>query len=364
MANGGPSFAELYSGAKIGNMANALSGSYKITKRAFDDLQGILKIGDFYDKQEIDRGDQAKDRDKKRGQGRTIGAILGGAAAIALTGGVAAIPLALGVGAGSYAGQRMAAGGVSLRTPLGDQRRTRLKEIVKGDYSNIFFRQDAARRTEKARTKVNEMLKDANEYYDQSIISSALSDTLTAYQLGGVDYTKAVSQLKNLKHLPAVAKGDMSVQTFRGLQEMAGGKTSEQVLKDRFKVTAKTKVPKKLKFDLAKAPIPDTFKGTSRMSLSPDKLTPQDLFNKAFNVGKTKTSMSPFKKSLWGRERDRAGSDFMFGGDMSNLTNLLFKGGRKEKLNIRDIIGSGIQRKADLRGILSQAYPSEYFKVD
>tara|TARA_R100001129_G_scaffold1900_1_gene1936 strand:- start:14148 stop:15272 length:1125 start_codon:yes stop_codon:yes gene_type:complete len=374
MANGGPSFAELLSSLNVGGRVGGAFGSTKLAKSAFDDLQKILKLEDLYRDQEKERREQARERDKKRGKGRTIGALVGGTIATILTGGLAAVPLAAGVGAGSYIGQRAAAGGVSLRTPLGNQRKARLKEIVKGDTSNIFFRQDALRKTEQWRSDINEFLKDANQRYDQSIVSSALSDTLTAYQLGGLDYSKATAALKNLKHLPAVAKGDMSVQTFRGLQDMAAGKTSDQVLKDRFKVTAKKEIPKKLKFDLAKAPVPDTFKGTARMSLNPvahltktgtDKLTPQDLFNKAFNVSKTRTSMSPFKKALPLSSKSQVGSDFMFGGDMSNLTNLLFEGGRRDKkLNIRNILGSGMQRQADLRGILSQAYPSRYFKVD
>ena len=355
MANGTPTFAELYSGANIGNRIGAMSGSLDMFKRVLADVSGLEKLEDLYEDKLADRGKQSADREKKRGKGRTLGAILGGAASIFLTGGLSAIPLALGVGAGSYVGQRVTDGGVSLRTPFGDQRRARLKDIERGNTSNIFFRQDMARKLEKSRNKMNDYLRSANDRYDQSIIASAMSDTLTAYQLGGLDYSKAIKQVKNLKHLPAVAKGDMSVQTFRGLQDMAAGKDKGKILTDRFGI--KTKAPTAVK-KLTAPKLP--YKEMGRLSL--DGTKKQDLFNKVFNISKSKTSMSPFRLS--GPANKKTYRDFMFGGDTSNLSDLLTGLSGQQKLNIRDILGSGMQKKADLKGILSYAYPSEYFKVD
>ena len=246
MANGIPSFSELYSGASIANRIGSMSGSLDMFKNVLADVARIEKLDELYQDKLAEKEKKAAEREKKRGKGRTIGGILGGVASIIATGGLSAIPLAIGVGTGSYVGQRATDGGVSLRTPFGDQKRARLKDIERGNASNIFFRQDMLKNVEKSRDRMNKYLQAANDRYDESIISSALSDTLTAYQLGGMDYSKALKQLKNLKHLPAVAKGDMSVQTFRGLQDIDGGKSKGKILKDRFGLDTKTKTVQKL----------------------------------------------------------------------------------------------------------------------
>ena len=281
MANGIPSFAELFSGASIGNRIAGMAGSLDMYKQALADAASFEAAGDYYEDQFGEREEQGRKREKKRGKGRTIGAILGAGLATVLTGGAATpLLLAAGAGAGSYIGQRVTDGGVSLRTPFGDQRRARLKDIQKADVSNTFFRQDMARSLEKSRNKMNSYLRSANDRYDQSIIASALSDTLTAYQLGGLDYSKAIGQIKNLKHLPAVAKGDMSVQTFRGLQDMASGKSKSSILRDRFGIG--TKAPGAIK--KIKAPTIKSLSDPRKHSLFQRKLSVPGLPSNANDI--------------------------------------------------------------------------------
>ena len=88
MANGIPSFAELFSGASVGNRIAGMAGSLDMYRQALADAASFEAAADLYDEKFGEREDQSRKREKKRGKGRTIGSILGGAASIFLTGGL------------------------------------------------------------------------------------------------------------------------------------------------------------------------------------------------------------------------------------------------------------------------------------
>jgi|TARA_R100001530_G_scaffold35530_2_gene27708 hypothetical protein len=200
--------------------AGSQMGLFNLFKKATDDYRILDRQEDEYKEEYRKSKKEASDREDKRGKDRLKGGLLGaaGIAAItALTGGtVTPLILALGAGGGSYAGQRMGQGGVSLQTPLG--RKPTLRKIARGT-NDIFFHSGTQRKIEGMRNDINDFLTEADKRFDQSITTSALGDAYLAYKAGSLDLKGFGKNIKNLKNLPSLVKGDISWEQYKELLE-------------------------------------------------------------------------------------------------------------------------------------------------
>jgi hypothetical protein len=213
MANG---FISGLAGMRAAQGAGSGWGSFLLGSSAMEDLRKLERQEHEYKEEERLSGKAARDREDKRGKNRLVGAAIGLGLGL-LTGGASnPLWLALTTGGASYAGQRMGQGGVSLKTPLG--RKHTLRKIVRGD-DNVFFHAGKQRKLEGYRKDLNDFLTEADRRFDQSITTSALSDAYLAYQAGSLDWKGLSKNIKNLKNLPSLAKGDISWGEYKNLIE-------------------------------------------------------------------------------------------------------------------------------------------------
>ena len=215
MANGN-GWASQLAAFRTGQGTGAGMGLYDLLGKVTGDLRVLQKREDEQEQQYGEQQDKYAGKESKRGRDRIKGALLG-AALFALTGGTSALGYALATGAGSYVGQKAGRGGVTWRTPLG--RKNTLQQIVKSG-SDTFFHQGRERKLDRRRDDINRWIKQADQVFDQNITTSALSDAYTAYKLGSLDWKGFASNLKNLKNLPSLAKGEISLADYKRL---AGG---------------------------------------------------------------------------------------------------------------------------------------------
>jgi hypothetical protein len=136
----------------------------------------------------------ARKREGRRGRGRLAGGVLGGILATAAAGlapftGGGSLLLAAGAGLGSYAGQELGARGLGTSKGLGSRKR-RLGRIQKGFQAPGLFHEGKREDIEFRRKDLNKFLKDADRQFDEQILSSSLTDALTAYGIGETDLGK------------------------------------------------------------------------------------------------------------------------------------------------------------------------------
>jgi hypothetical protein len=128
-------------------------------------------------------------REKRRGVGRAIGGLLGGG--LALASGGTSLALAAAAGLGSAAGQEIGArGGLEM-----DSSKRKLGRIKKGLGSPGLFFRGKREDIETQRQDLNKFLKDADENFNQRILTSALSDAFSAVQFGGSEFGKQTGSL-------------------------------------------------------------------------------------------------------------------------------------------------------------------------
>ena len=212
MANG---FISGLAGMRAAQGAGSGWGSFLLGSSAMKDLRKLERQEHEYKEEERLSGKAARDREDKRAKDRLKGAVAG-AILFALTGGTSALGYGLSIGGGSYVGQRLGQGGVSLKTPLG--RKHTLRKIVRGD-DNVFFHAGKQRKLEGYRKDLNDFLTEADRRFDQSVTTSALSDAFTGYQLASLDFKGLGKTIKNVKNLPSLLKGDISWGEYKNLIE-------------------------------------------------------------------------------------------------------------------------------------------------
>jgi len=213
MANG---FISGLAGMRAAQGVGSRMGLFDLGSTAMKDLRKLERQEDEYKEEERLSGKAARDREDKRGKNRLVGAAIGLGLGL-LTGGASnPLWLALTTGGGSYASQRMGQGGVSLKTPLG--RKHTLRKIARGT-DDTFFYSGAKRKLEGYRKDLNDFLTEADRRFDQTVTTSALSDAYLAYKAGSLDWKGLGKNIKNLKNLPSLAKGDISFTQYKDLLE-------------------------------------------------------------------------------------------------------------------------------------------------
>ena len=164
-------------------------------------------------------------REGRRGRGRLAGGVLGGLLATALapvTGG-SSLLLAAGAGLGSAAGQELGARGLGTSKGLGSRKR-RLGRIQKGFQAPGLFHEGRREDVEFKRKDLNRFLKDADRQFDEQILSSSLTDALTAYGLGQTDLGKfATSEGGWIKGFKAKAASDAAEKAAAAAATGASG---------------------------------------------------------------------------------------------------------------------------------------------
>ena len=212
MANG---FISGLAGMRAAQGVGSRMGLFDLGSTAMKDLRKLERQEDEYEQKERERKKDAQDREDKRAKDRLKGAIVG-ATLFALTGGTSALGFGLATGGGSYVGQKVGQGGVSFKTPLG--RKSTLRKIARGT-DDTFFYSGAKRKLEGYRKDLNDFLTEADRRFDQSVTTSALGDAFTAYQLASLDFKGFGEKIKNIKNLPALLKGDISLSQYKNLVE-------------------------------------------------------------------------------------------------------------------------------------------------
>ena len=167
-------------------------------------------------------------REGRRGRGRLAGGVLGGLLATAAAGlapftGGGSLLLAAGAGLGSYAGQELGARGLGTSKGLGSRKR-RLGRIQKGFQAPGLFHEGRREDVEFKRKDLNRFLKDADRQFDERILSSSLTDALTAYGIGETDLGKfATSEGGWIKGFKAKAASDAAKKAAAAAATGASG---------------------------------------------------------------------------------------------------------------------------------------------
>jgi len=123
--------------------------------------------------------ESARKRESRRGRGRLFGAIAGGL----LTLGLGPVGTAIGAGLGSFAGQEVGSRySISAR---GIEKRKRRLGRVKSQLEGGMFHSGARKDIESQREDLNRFLKEADRMFDQSVLTSAVTDAISAGRFAG-----------------------------------------------------------------------------------------------------------------------------------------------------------------------------------
>jgi len=216
-----PNFLSQLAAARSSQQALGGLAGLQLRKTGFEEqraLEDEIRRVEAFEKAELQ---SHKKREGRRGRGRLVGLLAGAGLAMATGGTSLAIGLAGGLG--SAAGQELGARGLGTSKGLGSRKR-RLSRIQKGLKAPGLFFSGRRKDIEIMRSDLNKFLGDADRTFDQRILTSAISDAITAGKFGGSEMGKQAGSF---------LRGETTFKDLfkKGLGSIPG-RTDQDIIKD------------------------------------------------------------------------------------------------------------------------------------